>query len=255
MPSRRDINIQMLGNCTRFFSEKKTTIVSRRHMYVCIPVLKQALETKTQLRGGSGENVAGWIRHATPCRMHPFIRPFRGRHLLDPASESKAKRWQNWHTAGILNGALCRWRRTAAAKRITLGLQRTLRSPSPRHGGATRPFAGRTARQRHLPRRLIISHVTASFVKTSVRRYSLHKKGQWRARWGRGEAKIRVRIISTGSSWREKRSRPQALLGQNPKKSESRRPTRGRTVELTAMTPLFCHGVTETSTRDGLWHN
>lgn len=119
-------------------------------MCICITVLKQALK-ETQLPGGNGPVCVwkcGWmtarqsgIRHATPCRMHPFTCPFRGRHLLDPASESKAKWWQNWHMAGILNGALCRWRRTAAAKRIKLGLQRTLRSPSPRHRSATRPVS------------------------------------------------------------------------------------------------------------------
>lgn len=212
-------------------------IVLKRFMHTCVSVWVWKCGSMTARQSG--------IIHATPCRMHPFRRPFRGRHLLDPASESKAKRWQDWHTAGILDGALCRWRRTAAAKRITPGLQRTLRSPSPRRYEAR---VRRTARQRHLPRRLIISCVTASFVRTSVRRYSLHKKGQWRARWGRGEAKIRVRIISTGSSRGEKRSRPLALLLENPKRSELRRTQGGHTVELTAMTALFGRGVTETST-------
>lgn len=142
------------------------------------------------------------------------------RHLFDLDGESKAKKWQKWHTAGILNGTLCRWRQTAAAKRIKTGLQRALRSPSPRHSEAC---VGHTERQRHLPRRLIITCVTVSFVNTSVRRYSLDKKGLRRAGWGQGGAKIRVRIISIGSSWREKRSSTRTLPGESPEKNESQR--------------------------------
>lgn len=231
----------MLKNCAYFCKKKKEKCI-------CIYV---SLLKNTQLPGGSGP-VCVWkcgsmttrqsgIRQATPCRMHPFTCLFRGRHLLDPASESKAKRWQNWHTAGILNGALCRWRRTAAAKRIKLGLQRTLRSPSPRHRSAARPASAARQDRDIFPADLLSRVWQRPLWTLASDATHFIKRGSGGRAEGGGEAKIRVRIITTGSSWGEKREQAATTAGGKSREKWVTTHTRGHTVELTAMTPLFSH--------------
>lgn len=186
-------------------------------------------------RSGQGgpcvcENVAGWrarqsgIRHLAGCIR--FLCPFRGRHFFDPASESKAKRWQDWHTAGILNTALCRWRWTSTAKRIKLGLQRALRSLSPRCRSATRP-ASATRQDRDIFPADSLSCVWQPLLWTLASDATHFIK---RADGGRGEGGGRPRL---GSQWF-----PQALPGEKrgagrdhgrgklPDQSESRRTQR-----------------------------